>query len=84
MHDYEPLDISRWCNANVGILGRPGSYSALAPAPDDEAPIGRVSFRGLPFLVGEEGGSRDDDRLVVLGDGNGLGPHPYRRVLRRT
>ena len=31
--------------------------------------MGRVSFRGLPFLVGEEGGSREDDRLVVLGDG---------------
>ena len=69
MSDYEPLDISRWCNANVSILGKPSSNSALAPPPDGDAPIGLVSFRGLPFLVGEEGGSRDDDRLVVLGDG---------------
>ena len=58
MPDYVPFDISRWCNANVGILNA-----------EDEPPVGRVSFRGLPFLVGEEGGSRDDDRLVVLGGG---------------
>ena len=72
MSDYEPLDISRWCNANVSILGKPSSNSALAPPPDGDAPMGLVSFRGLPFLVGEEGGSRDDDRLVVLGDGTDL------------
>ena len=58
MPDYVPLDISRWCNANLSILNA-----------EDEPPVGRVSFRGLPFLVGKEGGSRNDDRLVVLEEG---------------
>ncbi len=43
MPDYEPLDLSTWCNAGVEALG-PGS----------EAPRGRQSLRGLPFVVGGE------------------------------
>ena len=58
MPDYEPLDISLWCNAGVGVLEA-----------EDEPPVGLVSFRGLPFLVGGEGGGRDDDRILVLGGG---------------
>ena len=50
MADYQPIDLSRWCNAGVAVLGK-----------DVEADVGRQSFRGLPFLVGAEGADPGDD-----------------------
>ena len=44
MTDYQPLDLSRICNAGLEVLG-----------PDADAPTGRQAFRGLPFLVGGDG-----------------------------
>src|SRR4029453_17031285 len=41
MPDYEPVDFGPRCNAGIAIYG-----SAAAP------PTGRMTFHGLPFLVG--------------------------------
>ena len=51
MADYEPLDLSRWCNEGASLLG------------DDEGVKGPQTFRGLPFLVG---GSSGDNCLIAL------------------
>ena len=45
MNEYEPLDISKWCNTDAGVLES-----------SDDVQLGRQSFRGLPFLVGPEHG----------------------------
>ena len=42
MQDYEPLDISRSCNAGPEVLGNRAT----------SVDIGLQSFRGLPFMVG--------------------------------
>ena len=57
MQDYQPLDLSSWCNAGIEALGE-GS----------EAPVGLQSFRGLPFLVGGE--SPRQDRCLIALDGS--------------
>ena len=54
MADYEPVDISRWCNAGTAEIG-------------DGAVVGAQSFRGLPFLVGAEGGAADGNAVIALG-----------------
>ena len=41
MADYEPLDISGWCNATLDALEA-----------EEEPAAGAQAFRGLPFLVG--------------------------------
>ena len=46
MLDYEPVDLSSWCNAGPQALGEGG-----------EALLGRQSLRGLPFLVGSDDAS---------------------------
>src|SRR5580692_4951921 len=44
MPSYEPVDLSPACNAGVDVLGQePG-----------DVPLGRMSLRGLPFLIGPE------------------------------
>ncbi|HEY3280867.1 MAG TPA: hypothetical protein VGN26_01200, partial [Armatimonadota bacterium] len=53
MVDYQPLDLSALCNAGPEVLGE-GS----------QAPLGRQSFRGLPFLVGS---STVEKCFVLLG-----------------
>ena len=55
MQDYQPLDISRWCNADLSLV-----------ASDPEPSAGLQSFRGLPFLVGAEGASPGDSSVVEL------------------
>ena len=55
MNDYEPLDLSRWCNAGLEALG-------------EAAPIGQQSFRGLPFLIG--GSAPDEGRCFIALDGS--------------
>src|SRR5690348_4541746 len=42
MADYEPLDLSEFCNAGLGTLG-----SGRRP------PIGDQVFHGLPFRIGD-------------------------------
>ena len=59
MSDYEPLDLSRWCNAGPEVLGE-----------DAEAPRGSQSFRGLPFLVGRDGDGPTGDCFVSLDGGS--------------
>ena len=44
MPSYEPVDLSASCNAGLEVLGNePG-----------DVPLGRVTLRGLPFLIGSE------------------------------
>ncbi|MFN8515307.1 MAG: hypothetical protein U0841_22510 [Chloroflexia bacterium] len=42
MHDYEPLDLTAWCNADATLLG-----TSQTPA------RGPQSFHGLPFQIGD-------------------------------
>ena len=44
MPGYEPVDLSAACNAGVDVLGDP---------PGD-VPLGSVTLRGLPFLIGSQ------------------------------
>lgn len=41
MADYQPLDLLAWCNAGVELLGE-----------DQQVCTGRLSLRGLPFIIG--------------------------------
>ena len=59
MADYQPLDISGWCNAGVSLLGE-------VP----EVALGRQTFRGLPFLIGAEDGAAGDRCYISFGDSN--------------
>ena len=43
MADYQPLDLSTLCNAGLDVLDG-----------NTKVPLGEQSFRGLPFLVGED------------------------------
>ena len=62
VHDYEALDLSTHYNAGLAILG-----------PGATAPTGRQSFRGLPFVVGDDqgrcflalGGSLDREAVTL-------------------
>ncbi len=58
MNDYQPLDLSAWCNAGLDVLGE-----------DPTAPIGQQVFRGLPFLVG----SQDSSNCYIALDGTMAG-----------
>ena len=62
MADYQPLDISSLCNAGLAILGEQG-----------QAPTGRQSFHGLPFLIGHP---EKDNGTCFLGCGTGLRMEP--------
>ena len=55
MTDYEPIDIGPLCNADLSVLD------------DDEAAVGRQTFRGLPFLIGAADAGGEGDRFIVLG-----------------
>ena len=59
MADYEPLDLVSYCNSDCNILGN-----------DIRAPLGKVDFHGLPFLVGEE------KQACFIGMGEGLRTEP--------
>lgn len=41
MKDYEPLDLAKWCNAKIDVLG-----------PEAGVKPGLQKLRGLPFLLG--------------------------------
>src|SRR5690242_914553 len=44
MSNYEPIELGSTCNAGVDIVGDGAA----------EVPLGRVSLRGLPFLIHEQ------------------------------
>jgi hypothetical protein len=69
MSDYEPVDLSALCDAGQEILG------AQPPAA-----VGRQTFQGLPFLIGNPAG---DDSRCFLGFGAGLRSDPQRIPLAR-
>ena len=53
--DYEPIDLSEWCNAGLDVLDG-----------DRDAPLGRSHFRGLPFLVGADGDGSGNRCFIAL------------------
>jgi hypothetical protein len=55
MADYQPLDLSAWCNAGVELLGEGHQLRS-----------GLQSLRGLPFMVGAEG----SDSCYIALDGS--------------
>lgn len=57
MPDYEPIDLSALCNVGLDVIGG-----------DDAPPVGEISLRGLPFLVGSGG-----DRCFVAMEARGAG-----------
>ena len=58
MQDYDPMDISRWCNSGAGVL-------------EEESPtLGRQSLLGLPFLVGQDDGEPDGACFIDLKGGD--------------
>ena len=85
MADYEPLDLSKWCNAGLSVLADEkgpdprldradlawrGHTFGLREDGVDRIVVGLQSFRGIPFLVGSEGGIESGKCLVELsGDG---------------
>jgi hypothetical protein len=54
--DYQPIDLSAWCNAGLEIFNN-----------RSDVPIGEQEFRGLPFLVGTA--EADANRCFILFDG---------------
>ena len=72
MADYQALDISGSCNAGTDVLG------------GEEAGVGHQLMRGLPFLVGPDGGDVSANCFVAL-DGSGGGVTiPIDRQARRV
>src|SRR5262245_41297062 len=69
MSDYEPLDLSAFCNAG------PELYPSQNPPPG-----GSLTFHGLPFQVGAGRETTDDGRpaatLIGFGEGEGLRSQP--------
>ena len=97
MRDYEPVDLSSWCNAGVEALGE------IAPGPADqrslraaffvagdgtgETPGPRVGpqvFRGLPFQVGAEDEAGGGKCFIALDGATGGVTIPIGRAARRV
>ena len=74
MPDYEPLDISRSCNANSEILG------------DKAASVetGLQSFRGLPFLIGGLAGGLRGEVFIAPSVGDGSVFVPVNKSAKRV
>lgn len=70
MADYEPFDLSVWCNAGPAILG-----SEAAP------PLGAQQFHGLPFLIGQP---RSSAAPCFLAFGPGGCAEPLRIPIGRS
>ena len=73
MADYEPLDISQWCNAGVSELGDGA-----------EVPVGRQTMRGLPFLVGSDGAGSTGNVYIALDGSQEPLSVPIGRPARRV
>jgi hypothetical protein len=57
--DYRPVLLSRWCNAGQDVLPRP-------------APVGRLTMRGLPFVIGDPDAPDSPPFIVVRAGGDGV------------
>ena len=68
MADYQPIDLSRWCNAGVELLGG-----------DERDAVGSLSMRGLPFLVGADGADAKDRCFIALAGSDGSVTIPIDR-----
>ena len=69
MSDYQPIDISRWCNAGVAAFGpeeEPTTDKASGQRIEARVHTGRQTFRGLPFLVGAPDGEPGGDCFISL------------------
>lgn len=73
MRDYEPLDLTAWCNAGAAVLG-----TASPPA------IGQQTFHGLLFQIGRADATGDPS-FLAFGDGGHTAPLriPIGRTVRR-
>jgi hypothetical protein len=77
MADYEPLDLSVWCNAGVAVLG-----DGAAPPP-----LGAQILHGLPFLIGRPGAPPTAPCFVAFGAAGCTDPlrlpveRPARRII---
>ena len=55
MSDYEPLDLSALCNAGLDLIPE-----------SQRPPAGRQTLRGLPFVIGPDGGNGHDGCFIAL------------------
>ena len=61
MTDYEPLDLSSWCNSGLEALGD-----------DADTPVGPQEFHGLPFLIGGRDPTATSKCFLLLREGHGV------------
>jgi len=73
MADYEPLDLSGWCNAGVADIE---SGAGMA--------VGRQAFRGLPFLIGKQGAPPDGDCFIAPAGSDGAVTIPVGQAVHRV
>ncbi len=72
MKDYQPLDLSEFCNAGLEVFEQnstgPGNVKSN-PYESEHAtiPIGFQHLRGLPFIIGSTE-ARNSDRLFIAFD----------------
>lgn len=74
--DYEPLDLTPFCNAGPELFG-PGSLTTDASEPAEIAqpvPTGLQILRGLPFRIGS--GEPGSPSFIALGAAEGLSHAP--------
>ena len=57
MNDYQPVDLSEWCNAGLEAVGG-----------DARTPVGEQLLRGLPFKIGPSSSSANVNRFILLDD----------------
>ncbi|MDE2830671.1 MAG: hypothetical protein OXN20_11170, partial [Gemmatimonadota bacterium] len=69
MADYQPLDLSALCSAGLEVLGA-----------NANAPIGKQLFRGLPFLVNDDG----SNCFIALDEASGRVTIPINASARRV
>ena len=71
MPSYEPVDLSAACNAGVDVLGdEPG-----------DVPLGQVTLRGLPFLIGSQPPSAQQCFLLPVSPVSVAVGRPATRVI---
>ena len=58
MAEYEPLDLSSWCDSGLEALGD-----------DADAPVGPQEFHGLPFLIGGRDATAASQCFLLLREG---------------
>lgn len=69
MTDYEPVDLTVWCNAGPALLG-------------DDTPLGVQTFHGLPFQIGAHRPTPTGPCFIHGGDGGCA--DPLRIAIGRT